>query len=272
MKPGLFYVSQFLRKNDEAELVHWLKDVHPLWEFRYSLKRTLPEGEVQRRLLRPVYWLGNWQFACLNYYRPPKGIKNRTVVAERFPPVLARICDAIEKQVRVKIARRDIPPGWKLNTCLINYYGIETKEGRRKDVARVGEHKDFEPGPVASLSLGDRALFQFVSSRGRGLPAEVVQQMWLEHGSLQAFAGEVWKTKLFHRVQRVERKRGLPFSLSVENFETRRINFTFRFVPEEHWVAFENLPSELKEDVMPYVTKLAEHSKFYQRLSLPLKS
>ena len=40
---------------------------------------------------------------------------------------------------------------------------INMSEGDRwVDVARVSEHRDFEPGPVASISLGERALFQFV--------------------------------------------------------------------------------------------------------------
>ena len=43
-----------------------------------------------------MYWLGNWQFACLDYYRPPKGVKDRCVRAEPFPPVLQRQVEKIE--------------------------------------------------------------------------------------------------------------------------------------------------------------------------------
>src|SRR3712207_7147345 len=40
--------------------------------------------------------------------------------------------------------------GWHLNTCLVNFYGSRLEDGRWVDTARVGEHKDFEPGPVRS--------------------------------------------------------------------------------------------------------------------------
>ena len=127
----------------------------------------------------------------------------------------------------------------------------------------MGEHKDFEPGPVASLSLGERAFFQFVESRGKGLPSRVVQQQWLEHGSLQMFGGERYKSRLFHRVQRVEKKGGFDFPIQVENFKTRRINFTFRYVPEKHILRIQDFPVPLREDLLPYLKKLAEHSAFF---------
>ena len=70
-----------------------METLHPLWEQRFSSRRPLPEGETQRQLLRPVYWLGNWQFACLDYYRPPNGVRDRCVRAEPFPLVLARMVE-----------------------------------------------------------------------------------------------------------------------------------------------------------------------------------
>ena len=61
-----------------------------------------------------------------------------------------------------------MPKGWHLNTCLVNFYGDRQDGTRWVDVARVGDHRDFEPGPVASLSIGERALFQFVARGGGG--------------------------------------------------------------------------------------------------------
>lgn len=223
-------------------------------------------GKEQRMLLRPVYWLGNWQFACLNYYHPPQGIENRSVYAEGYPQVLKKIVEKAEKIARQTYSRKDIPPGWELNTCLINYYGKKLENEKWIDGARVGEHKDFEPGPVASLSLGERAMFQFVSSVGRSAPARVVFQQWLEDGSLQIFGSPRWKDELFHRVQRVDKKTGLELTLNLENFKVRRINFTFRYVPRKDWVHFKNLPQGLKEDVTPYVMELARHSSFFAEL------
>src|SRR6476469_9622628 len=80
---GLHYDPAFLGARDRDEILAWLRTIHPIWEDRY------PDGHrEQRRLLRPVYWLGAWQFACLDYYRPPHGARDRAVRAEPFPPVL----------------------------------------------------------------------------------------------------------------------------------------------------------------------------------------
>jgi alkylated DNA repair dioxygenase AlkB len=208
--------------------------------------------------------LGNWQFACFNYYHPPKGIDFRCVRAEPYVPVLANIVERIQNITRAELPERDIPRNWKLNTCLVNYYGSKLEGGRWVDGARVGEHKDFEPGPVASLSFGDRAMFQFVSSRGKGAQSEVVRQMWLDHNSLQIFGGEVWKKKYFHRVQRVEKKSTLKLAPAIEGFQTRRINLTFRYVPEEHIQPFYRFPPNLRDDVRSYMALLAGHSLFFK--------
>src|SRR5438309_911126 len=98
------------------------------------------EGDPrQRRLLRPVYWLGAWQFACLDYYRPPDGVEDRCVRAEPFPPVLAGWVARMESDARRLFATDEVPRGWRLNTCLVNLYGSRLEAGKRVDVARVGE-------------------------------------------------------------------------------------------------------------------------------------
>ena len=198
-------------------------------------------------MLRPVYWLGNWQFACLDYYRPPHGVHGRCVEAEPFPPVLADLVRTIETRTHELFDPEDV-----------NLYG--TRDG--VDTARVGEHRDFEPGPVASISLGERALFQFVSSSRPGTRDEVVSQIWLGDSSLQVFGGERWKRRCFHRVQRVEDK-GTRFEVQVPGLVTRRVNFTFRYVPDEHVVPFRELTRDAQLDVRSYVEELARHSPFF---------
>jgi alkylated DNA repair dioxygenase AlkB len=244
-------------------VVAWLSTLHPLWENRFSEHRPLPEGETQRRLLRPVYWLGNWQFACLDYYRPPHGVWNRCVQAEPFPPVLARLVAVMEQRARGMFRGEDLPERWHLNTCLVNFYGSRLEGGKWVDCARVGEHKDFEPGPVASLSLGERALFQFVSSRKPGDRDGVVEQQWLDDGSLQLFGGEQWKKRTFHRVQRVDTRGGHRFDVQVDDFQARRINFTFRYVPDEHVVPYRALSKEAQRDVEGSMRTLAAHAPFF---------
>ena len=173
------------------------------------------------------------------------------------------IVHRIENQVHHHFSERDIPQGWHLNTCLVNYYGARAEDDKWVDGARVGEHKDYEPGPVASLSFGERALFQFVESRSKDHPSRVVKQMWLDDNSLQIFGGDLWKKRYFHRVQRVEKKLNLNFTPELADFRTRRLNLTFRYVPREHILPLREFPQPLIEDLRPSVETLAQHSPFF---------
>lgn len=258
---GLLYQPEWVAEADAAELLGWIAGLAPLWEQRYSTRRPLPAGVQQRALLRPVYWLGNWQFACLGYYEPPRRTADCAVAAEPFPPVLARLAAQAEAVIRRSFPARDIPPGWKLDTCLVNFYGDRWDGARWVDAARVGEHADYEPGPVASLSFGERARFQFVE-RGRAAGAPVRTE-WLEHRSLQAFGGPWWKDRLLHRVQRVEDKAGLDLPPRVEGFRTRRINLTLRHVPDADVVPYARLGARARDDVAEYVATLARTRPFW---------
>ncbi|HYB98872.1 MAG TPA: alpha-ketoglutarate-dependent dioxygenase AlkB [Candidatus Limnocylindrales bacterium] len=260
---GLFYDPAFVSPADRAEIVGWLAGIRPLWEDRFTEREALAAGG-QRRLLRPVYWLGNWQFACLNYYRPPRGIHDRCVQAEPYPPALARLVARIEKKARAMFRGADMPEAWHLNTCLVNLYGARVDaDGKRTDTARVGEHRDDEPGPVASISLGERALFQFVATGGRHEPKRVVHGQWLDDRSLLIFGGHTWKRATVHRVLRVDRRQGARFDVDVEGFETRRVNFTFRYVPDEHILPYARLGHQARSDVERYVRELARSSQFF---------
>jgi DNA oxidative demethylase len=266
LPPGLFYQFPFVDRKERALLLEWLKSLTPLWEMRFSENNPPPEGDEQRPLLRPVYWLGNWQFACLDYYHPPKGILHRCVRAEPYPSQLQKLVDRIEFIAKKRFPKSFIPEKWKLNTCLINFYGSKLEDGKWVDRARVGEHKDFEPGPVGSLSFGDRAFFQFVNGKSSLGEENVVLSQWLEDSSLQIFGGDKFKNKTFHRVQRVEDKRGELLGPVIEGFKTRRINFTFRYVPEEHIHLFSELPQPLKSDISGYINTLANSSNYWKKL------
>lgn len=269
---NLIHKKGDISAKERENILKEIRNFHPIWEMRYSENNPPPEGTENRQLLRPVYWLGNWQFACHNYYHPPQGIRYRCVEAESFPAHIQSLVDRIEALVKSEIHPRDIPKNWTLNTCLINYYGDNLDEnGKRVDCARVGEHKDFEPGPVASVSFGERALFQFVESRGKMSQSQVILQQWLEDSDLQVFAGEKFKKNLFHRVQRVDRKLNPDFSAyHTGEFVVRRINLTFRYVPEEHIYAFSDLPAEKKQDIISYVQNLAQHSHHWECQALLL--
>ena len=247
----------------EMELVSWLESIHPIWEDRHPAHGA--EGDAQtRRLLRPVYWLGGWQFACLDYYRPPRAIDDRCVAAEPYPPVLSKWVARVEALARSRFGGRDLPERWHLNTCLVNLYGSRAEMGAHRDCARVGEHRDFEPGPVASLSFGERALFQFVKRGARDAPTVPVRSLWLEDASLLVFGGDAWKRDTLHRVLRVERG-PQRFCAQVPGFETRRVNLTLRYVPDAHIVPWTRLGEPARGRVRRYVEELAEHSEFWAR-------
>ncbi len=253
---GYLYVPDHVDGSDRAEILAWLATLQPLWEQRYSTRRPPPPGKEPRPLLRPVYWLGNWQFACLGYYEPPGGVRDRCVEAEPFPPVLARLVADVEARVRRTFPPADVPADWHLNTCLVNFYGSRREGTRWVDVARVGEHRDREPGPVASISIGERALFQFIAP-GRGADRAPVRTQWLDDGSLQVFAGPQWKDQLLHRVQRVDDRRSIELPPAIDGFRTRRVNFTFRFVPDRHIVPYRGLGADAQADVRGYLEQLA---------------
>ena len=266
---NLIYLKDYISPSEKQQIFDYLKRLTPIWENRFSASNPPPENEPNRQLLRPVYWLGNWQFACLDYYHPPKGMYNRCIKAEPYPAVLEKIIKKVESLIKENFDERDIPNDWHLNTCLINYYGYKTEvlpEGQTKkiDTARVGEHKDFEPGPIASISFGEKALFQFVKSAGKSSASEVILQQWLEDGSLQMFGGEKFKKQLFHRVQRVEEKGQAFKDLNTTFFETRRVNFTFRYVPRDHVTPLSRLPEALCRDIAPYISELATKSSFWK--------
>jgi DNA oxidative demethylase len=252
---GNVFDSDYLSASDRDTLLAWLGTLHPLWEDRYP-----PGSKEQRRLLRPVYWLGNWQFACLGYYEPPRRTRDCAVAAEPFPDFLATWVADIESRARKAFPASHVPRGWHLNTCLVNFYGSRFDGGRWVDAARVGEHRDREPGPVASLSVGARARFQFVRRGDRDAPP--VETVWLTDGSLQIFSGPFWKDSVLHRVQRVDKSDG-TIGPAIDGFRTRRVNLTFRYVPDADIVPFAELAPDARAHVRAYVAELARYSSFW---------
>ena len=252
---GNLFEPDYLSGADRQTLRAWLGTLHPLWEDRYP-----PGSPEQRRLLRPVYWLGNWQFACLGYYEPPRNTKDCAVRAEPFPDFLAGWVADIEARTRRTFPPTHVPRGWHLNTCLVNFYGNRLEGDRWVDAARVGEHRDREPGPVASLSVGARARFQFVRRGDRNAPP--VETVWLTDGSLQMFSGPFWKDSLLHRVQRVD-KSDETIGPEIDGFRTRRVNLTFRYVPDTDIIAFRALAPTAREHVRAYVQELGRSSDFW---------
>src|SRR5688572_28885095 len=99
MKENVLLVPHYLKNTERQKAISEILTYKPIWEYRFSKSNPPPNGEANRMLLRPVYWLGNWLFACLNYCHPPKGIEFRCVKGEAYPPTLQSIVDDIESRV-----------------------------------------------------------------------------------------------------------------------------------------------------------------------------
>ncbi len=56
---GLIYRENYVTSSQRTALLDEVRQYYPIWEYRFSENNPPPAGVSQRRLLRPVYWLGN---------------------------------------------------------------------------------------------------------------------------------------------------------------------------------------------------------------------
>lgn len=266
--PGFSYLPRFISEAEGEALLRYFGSLTPLWESRYVGEHAAREGQTQRRLTRPVYWLGAWQFACLGYYAPPQHVDEKCVRAEPMPQLMRELLERLAPQLAAHGA--DAAP----NTCLINYYGSELTtdaKGRPQpvDYARLRMHRDHEPGPVVMFSLGQPALFEFVDPQTPDAP-EV--SLWLKNRSVVLFSGPKFKDRLYHRVTRVRHGDSPKMPEVLPDFRLRRVSVSFRFVPEAHIKSLRELSEGAQAQVRGYVEQLAVRSEHFrdELASLPL--
>ena len=84
-RSGFSYLPQFISASESDQLIAYFGGLMPLWEHRHHETHAQRGPGHDRRLTRPVYWLGAWQFACLGYYAEPDHRENRCVRAQAFP-------------------------------------------------------------------------------------------------------------------------------------------------------------------------------------------
>ena len=87
-RPGFSYLPRFIHKEESLELIDYFAGLVPIWEQRHRGEDHGRSSGHGRRLTRPVYWLGAWQFACLGYYAEPDHRKGRCLRGERLPAVM----------------------------------------------------------------------------------------------------------------------------------------------------------------------------------------
>ena len=259
------YEPGFIDDAARVEIVSWLATLRPLWEQRYSTRRPLPPGKQQRGLLRPVYWLGNWQFACLGYYEPPQRTVDVAVAAEPFPPVLARLVAVIERRVRARFSsRRSCRAAGTSTPASSTSTGTGSRAAKTIDAARVGEHRDFEPGP-GRVAVARRA--RAVPVRARAAPAmrRRCARSGSRIGSLQIFGGPRWKDDLLHRVQRVDDKHDARSPARDRRVPdaARELHVPLR-ARRARRSRSRGCPERARDDVRGYVPTLAASSPFFK--------
>ncbi len=262
--PGFSYLPGFISQTEREALLAYFGSIKPLWESRYVGDQSARSGSGSRRLTRPVYWLGAWQFACLGYYAAPDHLHEKCLRAEAMPPemigILARLAPKLSGHQTAE--EQGKPP----NTCLINYYGSElfrdsTGRMQPRDYARLKMHRDGEPGPVVMFSLGQPAQFEFVDG---DKPETPELSMWLQDRSVVLFSGPRFKDHLYHRVPRVLHGKSPLLSTALENFRLRRISVSFRSVPESQIKALGEFSLAAQEQVRGYVEQLASSSPHFR--------
>jgi DNA oxidative demethylase len=254
--PGFSYLPGFISVAEAETLIEFFAELGPLWEQRHRASQNARPGKHSRRLTRPVYWLGAWQFACLGYYAEPDHLEDRCVRAEPFPPVMQAILDRLRPAVEAHDPTLAALP----NTCLINYYGREIGEGPPRDYARLRMHRDAEPGPVVMFSIGQPGLLEFVEPE---TPDEPELAVWLRHRSISILSGPDFKDRLYHRISEVRSGREPVLGCRLDGFEVRRVSVSFRTVPEAWIVEFGELGAGSRELVRDYVEELARGSEHF---------
>jgi len=258
--PGFTYEPQFITTAESEALIEYFGSRRPLWEQRHRDSENERNNAHHRRLTRPVYWLGAWQFACLGYYSEPDHREHRCMRGEEFPTVIQTILERIRTLLSSHNCT-DVTTEGLPNTCLINYYGREVGHGVPVDYARLRMHRDHEPGPVIMFNIGQPGLLEFLDPE---LSKEPEVSLWMRHRSISIMSGADFKDRLYHRISKV-RTGDLPaMHCQVPSFELRRVSISFRYVPPGLIENFSEFPSEAQEQVRGYVQALAEGSEHYR--------
>ncbi len=262
--PGFSYLPRFITEPESLALLQYFGSLKPLWESRYVGDRATREGQGSRRLTRPVYWLGAWQFACLGYYSAPNHFEEKCLRAEPMAPELVSILERLGPKLAEHQTAEE--RGQQPNTCLINYYGSElTKDAKGRvqpvDLARLKMHRDGEPGPVVMFSLGQPALFEFVDG---AKPEKPELSLWLANRSVVILSGPHYKDSLYHRVVRVRHGESPVMPTVLDDFRLRRVSVSFRFVPEAHIKSLREFTAEAQAQVRGYVEQLAASSPHFE--------
>lgn len=261
-QPGLSYLPRFISESESAQLIESFGALHAIWERRYEGKVHVRGEGHGRRLTRPVYWLGAWQFASLGYYAEPDYREGRCLRGEPLTGAMTGILERLRGVLRDAHGEHTVPGlGLLPNTCLINYYGRDVSGRVPVDQARLRMHRDGEPGPVVMFNIGQAGLLEFLDP-ARSKEPEL--RLWTRHRSVTILSGPEFKDRLYHRISQVRTGAEPRLTSPVTDFEVRRVSVSFRHVPEELIESYGDWPAERQDTVREYVEELAAHSGHYR--------
>jgi len=255
---GLSYLPRFFSTGEADALIEKFSSLTPLWEKRHGGNEHARNGGGNRRITRPVYWLGAWQFASLGYYAEPHYREGRCLRGEPLFEVMQTILERLRPVLNLHDCSQTPDP--VPNTCLINYYGSELGRGPPKDLARLRMHRDGEPGPVVMFCTGQPGLLEFLDPNLGDSPELAV---WTRHRSVVVISGSEFKDRLYHRLVQVRHGDTPRLHSPVPNFSLRRVSVSFRHVPEDLITDFDGLPHGARDRIRPYVQQLANSSPHY---------
>ncbi|MFT4570434.1 MAG: alkylated DNA repair protein (DNA oxidative demethylase) [Hyphomicrobiaceae bacterium] len=260
---GFSYLPHFITKEESKHLIAYFAGLMPIWEQRHAGDERGRSPNHPRRLTRPVYWLGAWQFASLGYYAEPDHREDRCLRAEGFPAVMQGVLDRLRPLLCESHEDDCASPDLVSlpNTCLINYYGREIGESGPRDYARLRMHRDGEPGPVVMFNVGQAGLLEFLDP-DRSADPEL--SVWTRHRSVTILSGADFKDRLYHRIVQVRTGNHPPMTTRLEAFDLRRVSISFRYVPEDLISDFADFPEPKRTQVKPYVEQLAQHSPHFR--------
>ncbi len=257
-RPGFSYLPRFIEEEEAEQLIAYFGALVPIWEQRHGGDEHQRSSGHARRLTRPVYWLGAWQFASLGYYAEPDYREDRCLRGEPLPPVMEGILRRLQAHHGATVTDAE---GLVANTCLINYYGREVSDRMPRDYARLRMHRDGEPGPVVMFNIGQAGLLEFLDP-DRSPDPEL--RVWTRHRSVTILSGPDFKDRLYHRVVQVRTGEQPALQCALADFEVRRISVSFRHVPEQLISDLGQLPAERQDTIREYVQELATHSAHYR--------
>ena len=187
----------------------------------------------------------------------------------RSPPSRSRRCSRGSSRRSSGACARGFPPNvvprrWHLNTCLVNFYG-DRDRGRQGDRCRARRRASRLRARSGRVAVARRARAVSVRPPRRAAMRHRCARSGSRTTRCRSSAVRAGRTTCSTACSASTTSTKLDLPPKIDGFRTRRVNFTFRYVPDEHVTPFAQLPAAARDDVRDYVAELAQHSPFFAK-------